>query len=112
MPFAPPLAALTTVGAEHGSIDSTGLLLPRLLSAVRRETHCEGDSRRIASGLAPVAEATTGEASACDGGRLNSLAVPPDCWTAVSSKPLACETPWVSPMAITDTFLACSVLTA
>src|ERR1700744_6760388 len=112
MPSAPPLAALTTSGEEHGSIESTGLELPRLLSAVRIETHCDGDSSRIASGLAPVAEATTDDASACDGGRLNSLAVPPDCWTAGNSKPLAWEVPCVSPMAITDTFLACRFLTA
>src|ERR1700759_5571611 len=100
MPLAPPLAALTTVGAEHGSIDMTGLVLPRLLSAVRMETHCDGDSSRITSGLAPVAEATTDEASACDGGRLNSLAVPPDCCTAGNSNPLAWETPCVWPIAI------------
>src|ERR1700744_366373 len=112
MPFAPPLAALTTVGAEHGSIDITGLVVPRLLRGVRMETHCEGASSRITSGLAPVAEATTDDASACDGGRLNSLAVPPDFSTAGSSKPLAWEVPCVSPMAITDTFLACRFLTA
>src|ERR1700760_597473 len=112
MPLAPPLAALMTFGAEHGSIDRTGLELPRLLSAVRIETHCDGDSSRIASGLAPVADATTDEASACDGGRLNNLAVPPDCCTAGTSKPLACDTPCVSPIAITETFLACRVLTA
>src|SRR6202012_1943954 len=112
MPSAPPLAALTTSGEEHGSIESTGLELPRLLSAVRIETHCDGDSSRIASGLAPVAEATTDEASACDGGRENSLAVPPDFSTAGTSKALAWKVPCVSPIAITETFLAFSVLTA
>src|ERR1700761_1751359 len=68
MPSAAPPAALMTGGAEHGSIDSTGLLLPRLFRPVRIETHCEGSSSRNASGWLAMALARVEEALDAFGG--------------------------------------------
>src|ERR1700722_6604168 len=50
MPLAAPALALMTGGAEHGSMDRIGFVLPRLLSAVRMATHCDGLSSSTTSG--------------------------------------------------------------
>src|SRR5579875_2111075 len=89
IPFAAPAAALITGGAEHGSIDRTGLVLPRLFSPVRIDTHCDGSSSRKASGWLELALASVDEALDALGGIENSFAVAPDAFTAGISNALA-----------------------
>src|SRR5579875_1138332 len=81
IPLAAPAAALITGGAEHGSIDRTGLVLPRLLRPVRIDTHCDGSSSRKASGWLAMALARVEEALDAFGGIANSFAVPPEAFT-------------------------------
>src|SRR5579875_2202297 len=106
IPFAAPAAALITGGAEHGSIESTGLVLPRLFSPVRIDTHCEGSSSRKASGWPAIALARVEEALDAFGGIEKSFAVPPEALTAGISNALAWLLPWVLSRSITDTFFA------